>query len=349
MIAMTNPPRLIAWELTAGCNLNCVHCRGASTSSVPEGELTTEEAKNFIDEVVELGKPIIILSGGEPLTRHDVFEIARYGTDAGLRVVLATNGTLLTPEVVKKLRDAGVQRLSISLDGATAKTHDEFRGMPGAFDRTLAGIEVLRKADFPFQINTTISKRNLEEIPKTFELAKELGAVAYHVFFLVPTGRGEESDEVSPADYERLLHWFYDMQKESEIQLKATCAPHYFRIMRQRAKKEGIEISVKTHGYEAMTKGCLGGTGFCFVSSVGQVYPCGYLPVLAGNIREQPFKDVWENSEVFRKLRDPEELKGKCGICEYKKVCAGCRARAYAATGDYLEEEPYCIYRPGKK
>jgi len=263
--------------------------------------------------------------------------------------VLATNGTLLTPEIVEKLRAAGVQRLSISIDGATAETHDNFRGMPGAFERMLAGIEVLRRTDFPFQINTTVSKRNLDEIHKTFELAKELGAVAYHVFFLVPTGRGEESDEVSPADYERILHWFYEMQKESKIQLKATCAPHYFRIMRQQAKKEGIEISVKTHGYEAMTKGCLGGTGFCFISSVGKVFPCGYLPVLAGNIREQSFRDIWENSEVFRKLRDPEELKGKCGICEYKKVCAGCRARAYAATGDYLEEEPYCIYRPGKK
>jgi heme b synthase len=349
MITMKNAPRLIAWELTAGCNLNCVHCRGASTSSVPAGELTTDEAKHFIDEVSGLGKPILILSGGEPLTRPDVFEIALYGTDSGFRIVLATNGTLLTPEIVGKLKEAGVQRLSISIDGTAAKSHDEFRGRSGAFERTLTGIEVLRKADFPFQINTMISSRNLEEIPRTFELAKKLGAVAYHIFFLVPTGRGEESDEVSPEDYESILNWLYDMQKESKILLKATCAPHYFRVMRQRAKKEGIEISVNTHGYETMTKGCLGGTGFCFVSSVGDVYPCGYLPVLAGNIRKQPFRDIWKNSEIFRKLRDPEELKGKCGICEYKKVCSGCRARAYAATGDYLNEEPYCVYSPGKK
>jgi len=348
MIIMTNAPRLIAWELTAGCNLSCVHCRGASTSSVPAGELTTDEAKHFIDEVSGLGKPILILSGGEPLTRPDVFEIALYGTDSGFRIVLATNGTLLTPEIVGKLKEAGVQRLSISIDGADAISHDEFRGRPGAFERTLAGIEVLRKADFPFQINTTISSRNLEEIPRTFELAKKLGAVAYHVFFLVPTGRGEESDEVSPEDYESILNWLYDMQKEAKILLKATCAPHYFRVMRQRAKKEGIEISVNTHSYEAMTKGCLGGTSFCFVSSVGDVYPCGYLPVVAGNIRKQPFRDIWENSEIFRKLRDPEELKGKCGICGYKTVCSGCRARAYAATGDYLDEEPYCVYSPGK-
>ena len=348
MITMKNAPRLIAWELTAGCNLNCVHCRGASTSSVPAGELTTDEAKHFIDEVSGLGKPILILSGGEPLTRPDVFEIALYGTNSGFRIVLATNGTLLTPKIVEKLKEAGVQRLSISIDGAAAISHDEFRGRPGAFERTLAGIEVLRKAEFPFQINTTISSRNLEEIPRTFELAKKLGAVAYHIFFLVPTGRGEKSNEVSPEDYESILHWLYDMQKESKILLKATCAPHYFRILRQRAKKEGIEISVNTHGYEAMTKGCLGGTSFCFISSVGDVYPCGYLPVLAGNIRKQLFRDIWKNSEIFRKLRDPEELKGKCGICEYKNICSGCRARAYAATGDYLDEEPYCVYSPGK-
>jgi len=271
-----------------------------------------------------------------------------YGTDSGFRIVLATNGTLLTPEIVGKLKEAGVQRLSISIDGAAAISHDEFRGRPGAFERTLAGIEVLRKANFPFQINTMISNRNLEEIPRTFELAKKLGAVAYHLFFLVPTGRGEESDEVSSEDYERVLHWLYDMQKKSKILLKATCAPHYFRVMHQRAKKEGIEISTNIHGYESMTKGCLGGTSFCFVSSIGDVYPCGYLPVLAGNIRKQPFREIWKNSGVFRKLRAPEELKGKCGICEYKKVCSGCRARAYAATGDYLDEEPYCSYIPGK-
>lgn len=346
---MTKAPRLIAWEITSGCNLNCVHCRGSSTSRVPEGELSTEEAKHFIDEVVEFGNPILIITGGEPLTRSDVFEIARYGTEVGLRVVLATNATLLTPEIAEKLKNSGVQRVSVSLDGAIAETHDSFRGVPGAFSRSLAGIEVLKAAGIPFQINTTISKHNLEEIPATFEFAKEIGAVAYHVFFLVPTGRGQDSDEVSPVEYERVLNWLYDQQKTTDIQLKATCAPHYFRIMRQRAKKEGIEITVKTHGYEAMTKGCLGGTGFCFVSSVGEVFPCGYLPVLAGNIKEQPFREVWEEAEVFKKLRAPEELKGKCGVCEYKLVCGGCRARAYAATGDYLEAEPYCVYTPRKK
>ncbi|MGP8330730.1 MAG: heme b synthase [Methanosarcinaceae archaeon] len=350
MINMAKPPRLIAWELTAGCNLSCVHCRGASTSNIPTGELTTDEARHFIDEIVEMGNPILIMSGGEPLVRKDVFEIAQYGTDKGLRVVMATNGTLVTPEIAKKMKMVGIQRVSISIDGSNARSHDDFRGQPGAFNGAIRGIDEIKKAGIGFQVNTTITKRNIDEIPKILEFATKLGAEALHIFLLVPTGRGKEieADEIPPIEYERVLNWFYDQQKTAKIQLKATCAPHYFRIMRQRAKKEGIEISIDTHGYEAMTKGCLGGTGFCFVSSIGEVYPCGYLPVLAGNIKEQDFKDIWDNAKVFNDLRDTGKLKGKCGICGYKEVCSGCRARAYAATGDYMAEEPYCIYVPPK-
>lgn len=342
------PPRLIAWELTAGCNLSCKHCRGASTSQVPEGELNTLEAKHFIDEIVEMGNPILILSGGEPLVRKDIYELAHYGTEKGLRVALATNGTLVNDEVAKKLLEVGIKRVSVSLDGATAESHDEFRCVPGAFKGSMKGIEALKNTGIGFQINTTITKRNVDEIPQILKMAEEIGAEALHIFLLVPTGRGKEleNEEIPPVEYERILNWFYEQQKSTKIQLKATCAPHYFRIMRQRAKKEGVEISVKTHGYEAMTKGCLGGTGFCFVSSIGEVYPCGYLPVLAGNIKQQPFKEIWETAQVFRDLRDASKLKGKCGRCEFKKVCSGCRARAYAATGDYLAEEPYCIYMP---
>lgn len=342
------PPRLIAWELTAGCNLACKHCRGASTSQVPEGELNTKEAKHFIDEIVEMGNPILILSGGEPLVRKDIYELAHYGTEKGLRVALATNGTLVNAEVAKKLLEAGVKRVSVSLDGATAESHDEFRCVPGAFNGSMKGIEALKNAGIGFQINTTITKRNVDEIPRILKMAEEIGAEALHIFLLVPTGRGKElkNEEIAPVEYERILNWFYEQQKSTKIQLKATCAPHYFRIMRQRAKKEGVEISVKTHGYEAMTKGCLGGTGFCFVSSIGEVYPCGYLPALAGNIKQQPFREIWDNAQVFRDLRDTSKLKGKCGRCEFKEVCSGCRARAYAATGDYLAEEPYCIYIP---
>ncbi len=344
------PPRLIAWELTNACNLACIHCRANAIKEPLPDELTTSEAKDFVNELVEY-KPIVILTGGEPLLRSDVYEIARYATSRGLRVVLATNGTLLTPEIVRKLKSAGIQRVSVSIDGSNAETHDTFRGESGAFDAALRGINILKNEGMNFQINTTITKRNIDEIPRIYELALELNASALHIFLLVPTGRGEEivDDEIPPEEYERVLNWFYDKSKDKRIQLKATCAPHYFRIMRQRAKAEGITITKETHGFEAMTKGCLGGSAFCFVSSKGDVYPCGYLPALAGNIRKQSFKTIWEKSHVFNDLRDAGKLKGKCGECEYRTVCGGCRARAYAATGNYLAEEPYCVYVPLKK
>ena len=341
------PPRLVAWELTNACNLACIHCRASAIKDPAPDELSTAQAKHFVDELIEY-KPIIILTGGEPLLRADVYDIAHYASGHGLRVVLATNGTLLTPNIARKLKEAGIQRVSISIDGAKEETHDTFRGEPGAFEGAMRGIDILKKEGISFQINTTITKRNLEEIPGIYDLALELGASALHIFLLVPTGRGEEieSEEIPPQEYEHVLNWFYDKSKGSRIQLKATCAPHYFRIMRQRAKAEGIKITRETHGLEAMTKGCLGGSGFCFVSSRGDVYPCGYLPALAGNIRQRPFKMIWEKSKVFNHLRNPAMLKGKCGACEYRMVCGGCRARAYAATGDYLDEEPYCVYVP---
>ncbi|WP_209683389.1 heme b synthase [Methanohalophilus levihalophilus] len=348
MTSSVKPPRLIAWELTSGCNLSCLHCRGSSTECAAENELSTEEALNFIDEVASMGSPILILSGGEPLVRADVYDLAKYGTEKGLRVVLATNGTLVDREVARKMKDSGIKRVSISIDGSTAETHDGFRGVPGAFDKAMGGIEALKAEGLGFQINTTITKRNLTQIPGILELAQKIGAEALHIFLLVPTGRGESlvDEEIPPVEYEKVLRWFYDQRKTAGLELKATCAPHYFRIMRQRASQEGLEVNVENFGYEALSRGCLGGISFCFVSSTGDVQPCGYLPTLAGNIREEGFRKIWEESELFNSLRDYELLKGKCGKCSYRNVCGGCRARAYAATGDYLAEEPYCIYIP---
>ena len=341
-------PRLIAWELTSACNLECVHCRASAAKEPDPNELSTEEAKRFIDDIANFAKPVIILTGGEPLIRDDIYEIAQYGSDRGMRMVLATNGVLITQDVARRLKSRGIQRVSISIDGASAKTHDDFRGMSGAFDGALKGIEALKTVGMSVQVNTTITRRNLDEMPKILDLALELGADALHIFMLVPTGRGEilRNEEIPPEEYERALNWFYDVQKETPIQLKATCAPHYFRIMYQRAKQEGAPIDMEKEGFSAMTRGCLGGTSFCFVSKVGEVYPCGYLPALAGNIREQPFEEIWRDSKVFNDLRDVDKLKGKCGRCGFKRVCGGCRARAYAKTGDYLVEEPYCVYRP---
>ena len=340
--------RLVAWELTRNCNLNCIHCRAAADKGPHEGELDTNACMKVLDEIRQVGKPVIILTGGEPLLRPDIFDIARYGNEKGLRMVMAPNGTLITEDNAKEMVAAGIQRISVSLDGATAETHDRFRQVQGAFDGALQGIKWVKKAGLDFQINTTITQQNFEELPRIQELAVELGAVAHHIFLLVPTGRGKYilDGEISAQQYEETLNWFYDQRDKVPLQLKATCAPHYYRILRERAREDGTTVTFKTHGLDAVTRGCLGGTGFCFISNTGVVQPCGYLSVAAGNVTETPFHEIWRNSEVFKALRDFKQLKGKCGQCEYKRVCGGCRARAFEATGDYLSEEPLCSYQP---
>lgn len=342
-------PRLVFWETTTACNLKCIHCRASAVDFRPPDDLATDESFALLDSIASFAEPVVVLSGGEPLVREDIFDIASYGTSLGLRMVLATNGTLVTPETSRRMKESGIQRISVSIDGASAVSHDRFRRQNGAFTGALTGIEHVKAEGIPFQINTSVTRQNLTELPDTLNLAVRLGAAALHIFLLVPTGCGKEiADEemITPGQYEETLNWVYDRSKDSTINLKATCAPHYFRIMRRRAAEEGIKITPETHGFEAMTKGCLAGTAVSFVSHKGDVYPCGYLPVLAGNIHEAPFPDIWRNSELFRTLRDESLLDGKCGLCEFKSVCGGCRARAYAETGSYLSEEPYCTYTP---
>jgi len=343
-------PRLVAWEVTRTCNLSCIHCRAAAQDRPYENELSTEECFRVMDRIAETAKPILILTGGEPLMRKDIFELASYGNDKGFRMTMAPNGTLVTAENARKMVESGIQRISVSLDGATAESHDAFRRMPGAFDGALRGIRHAREAGLEFQINTTITRGNLEEVPRLLDLAVSLGAVAHHIFLLVPTGRGKNLAEqaISARDYEKTLHWFYEQRDQTPLQLKATCAPHYYRILRQRAKMDGKTVTFQSHGLDAVTRGCLGGIGFCFISHVGQVQPCGYLELDCGNVREKPFGEIWEGSPVFRNLRDFGKYEGKCGRCEYIRVCGGCRARAYETTGNYLASEPLCLYEPRK-
>lgn len=345
-----NQLRLLFWETTAGCNLECIHCRRLDVSKeIAKDDLTTEESITFINSLAETQRPILVLSGGEPLFRPDIFEIASHAINCGLTVALATNGTLIDERLAKKIVDTRIQRVSISIDGADAETHDNFRKLKGSFESAIRGINHLTRLGMEVQINCTIAKHNVEQLKDLYELALRLNAVAMHIFMLVPVGCGVQiaEDQMLPAQkYEESLNLFYDLSKNAKIQTKATCAPHYFRIMRQRAKQEGITVSPKTHGMAAMTKGCLAGTGVCFVSHKGEVFPCGYLPVNAGNVKTQSFAEIWNDSKVFNNLRNPELLEGKCGICEYKKVCEGCRARAFYQSGNYLAEEPYCIYEP---
>ena len=349
--------RMIAWEITRSCNLACVHCRASALCGPYPGELSTEKCLRLIDEIAEVGNPVIILTGGEPLLRADIYEIAAYGDSKGLRMVLATNGTFVTDAVAQKLITSGIQRVSVSIDGPDAASHDAFRCVPGAFDQALAGIEAMRRAGLEFQINTTITQKNLAQIREIHDLAHRLGAAAHHIFLLVPTGRGKEmaSQAITALEYEETLNWFYEEGLDCGIQLKATCAPHYYRIFHQRKKERpGAPAQVPpagggSHPLHTMTRGCLGGISFCFISHTGQVQPCGYLELDCGQLTEQSFPEVWNNAKVFCDVRDLSLYEGKCGRCEFVKVCGGCRARAYEATGNYLAEEPLCIYEPGKR
>ena len=357
---LPNTLRMIAWEVTRSCNLACVHCRASALCGPYAGELDTAACKKLLDEIALFSKPVIILTGGEPLLRPDIFEIADYGNRKGLRMVMATNGTLVTEEIARKLVDVGIMRVSISIDGLNAESHDKFRMVPGAFAGTMVGIEAMKKVGLEFQINTTITKANLDQIKGIFDLTVSLGAVAHHIFLLVPTGRGKDmaDQEIAPADYEKTLNWFYEESLRSPIQLKATCAPHYFRIYHQRKgpAQEAAKPVVRDTGKDshrpgmgalhAMTRGCMGGSSFCFISHTGQVQPCGYLELDCGQTKEKGFEDIWLNSLIFSNLRDLNLYEGKCGRCEFTRVCGGCRARAYEITGNYLAEEPYCIYEP---
>jgi heme b synthase len=344
---LTNKLNMVAWEVTRSCNLNCVHCRAAANCGPYVGELSTEKCFQLIDEIVAISSPVIILTGGEPLLRPDIFGIASYGTKKGLRMVMATNGTLVNPAIAEKMIKSGIKRVSVSLDGKDAPSHDAFRQEKGVFAGALAGIEALKSAGIEFQINTTVTSANLKQIKEILELAKKLGAAAHHIFLLVPTGRGREmaNQAITAAEYEATLLWFHQESLTCEIQLKATCAPHYFRIMHQQ-KDKGQKKKPVLGQFHEMTRGCLGGITFCFISHVGQVQPCGYLELDCGNVQKQSFARIWENSEVFGNLRDLGKYSGKCGSCEFIKVCGGCRARAYEATGDYLAEEPLCLYEP---
>ncbi len=340
------PLRLIFWETTRACNLECPHCRASAIKTRLPEELTTQEAKRFIDSAASFSKSILVFSGGEALLREDIFELIEYASLVGLKPTLASNASLITPETALKLKQSGTKLIAVSLYGSNAQAHDAFCGEPGAFEKSLQGIENLKSAGLGLQINTTITKKNLGELEAIGKLALDIGAKSYHIFFLVPVGRGlgMEGDEITPQEYEQAFNRLYDFKSKFPIHIKPTCAPHYYRVDRQRGGRGGVN----DNPYHEMTKGCLAGQGVCFISYKGEVFGCGYLPLAAGDLRKQDFKTIWYESELFKTLRDESKLKGRCGICEFKKVCSGCRARAYAATGDYLQEEPYCVHQPSK-
>ncbi len=346
-------PKWIAWEITRRCNLKCVHCRSSSELEVKEHpDFSFDEAKRVIDDISSYAQPVVVLSGGEPLLRADVFDIAKYGAGKGLRMCMATNGTLVTPEICAKIKDADIKMVSLSLDGSTAAVHDNFRNSPGAFDATVNAAKLFNEHGIKFLVNSSFTKRNQAEIPKVYKFVKGLGATAWYMFMIVPTGRGEDIMEelISVDDYEDLLEWHYAMEKEEdEMLVRPTCAPSYYRIVLQKSKEEGDGFKRRTLQFSTGgSKGCLAGQLIALLDVDGNLLPCSYFPMAAGNIREQSFKDIWENSPLFKDLRDFKAYKGRCGACEYVSVCGGCRARAYAMSGDYMQEEPFCSHRPRK-
>ena len=328
---------IVSWNTTNACNMYCDHCYREAGCKAEE-ELSTSEAKTMLEQIARAGFKIMIFSGGEPLLRPDILELVAYATKLGLRPVFGTNGTLITLDMAHKLKAAGAMGMGISLDSMDAKKHNEFRKFPNAWEGAVQGMKNCREAGLPFQIHNTVMDWNSHELEAMTDFAVELGAVAHHFFFLVPTGRAKtiEAESLRAEQYEAVLTRIMKKQQEVDIELKPTCAPQFMRIAAQ--------MGVKTR----FRRGCLAGTAYCIISPRGKVQPCAYLNMELGDVRETPFDEIWKNSEVLNTLRTLE-YKGGCGSCEFKRVCGGCRARAACYNdGDYMAEEPWCLYH-GRK
>lgn len=374
---MHDSPFIVFWEITRACMLACRHCRAKAMRKRHPDELSTQECFEVVNQLSEFSpKPLLIITGGDPLMRDDVAEVVSYAAEKGFRVAIAFSGTeKATEEKMKELKDAGVARVAVSIDGSDEERHDSFRGVRGTFRMSMRAIENAKKAGIPFQINTTVTKDFIEDLPSIARLCLKLGAVMWDVFFVVPTGRAKTEMMPSPQQFEDVLCWLYDLSKKTGLNIKSSAATHLRRIELMRDSGEMPDVGdlywhllekIKDfpegegmvvaggHGRSLSTDGIrraagiTDGRGMLFISHTGEVYPSGFLPLVAGNVRESTVKDIYYNSEIFVNLRDPDNLKGKCGVCEYRGICGGSRARAYAVHGDYLAEEPCCIYIPHK-
>jgi radical SAM protein len=341
-------PMLVIWEATQACDLACVHCRASAQSERNPRELTTEQGYRLLDEIRSFGEPLMVFTGGDPLKRPDLYDLIRYSVKIGLRTNVTPSATpLLTEEAIEKFKDAGVTRMAISLDGPDAKTHDDFRGIPGTFDRAMAALRHARNIGLDTQLQTTVTQRNMARLPEMAELAKEVRTKMWSLFFLIVTGRAAENDDLSPAEYEQVFEFMYELSKTAPFGVKTTEAMHYRRYVAQRIKAEhGATQNESAKGVAFRTAGVSDGKGFVFVSHTGDIFPSGFLPVSGGNVLHDRLTDIYRNSSLFRTLRDTDQREGKCGICEYQKICGGSRSRAYAFTGNYLAEDPNCIYQP---
>ncbi len=350
-------PFIVIWETTQACDLACVHCRACAQPLRSALELSTEEAKRLIDEVKALEAPVFVLTGGDPLKRPDIFELVEYASAQGVRISLTPSATpLLTREAIRRLKQCGLARLAVSLDGPSASIHDAFRRVPGSYEWTLSAVRWAREAGLPVQINTTITRHNLQYVDSMIALLERLDIVLWSVFFLVPTGRGSAIDLISAEEFEQVFEKLYKTSIRVSFDIKSTEAQHYRRFLLQRRtaeKREGktpsLPYGLSATGQDGIgraPRGINDGKGFVFISHRGEVFPSGFLPLSAGNVRRQSLREIYRHSPLFVALRDTSNLKGKCGACEFREVCGGSRARAYALTGDPFAEEPCCVWQP---
>jgi radical SAM protein len=346
-------PFIAIWEVTQACDLACVHCRASAQPERHPEELTTAEGKHLIDQIGSWKVPVFVLTGGDPIKRPDLFELISYARSIGVRVSLTPSATpLLTREVVTRLKEAGLARLAVSMDGASAETHDAFRGLSGSFARTLDAVRWANEVGLPVQINTTFSRRNIGEIDEIVSLMEKLRITLWSVFFLVPTGRGKLNDLLSADEFEGVFERLHQLSKIATFDIKTTEAQHYRRFILQKKvaeKRSGalhVDTVVSTDDIGRAPRGLNDGKGFVFISHKGEVFPSGFLPLSAGSIREKSLESIYCESPLFRDLRDTSRLEGKCGACEFKQICGGSRSRAYALTGNPFGEEPCCAYIP---
>src|ERR1051325_9747656 len=340
-------PMLVIWEVTQACDLACVHCRASAQPERNSNELTTEQGCRLLDQIKSFGNPLMVFTGGDPLKRPDLFELIRYSVKIGLRTNVTPSATpLLTEDAIDRFKAAGVSRMEISVDGHDAARHDDFRGIPGTFDRAMAALRHARDIGLDTQFQTTVTRRNMDHLPEIADIVKEMRSKMWSLFFLIVTGRALENDDLAAPEYEQVFKFMYDLSKTAPFGIKTTEAMHYRRYVAQRMKAEHGHRSDSAREVTWRTAGVSDGKGFVFVSHQGEIFPSGFLPVPGGNVLRDSLTDVYRNSGLFRTLRDTTQREGKCGICEYQKICGGSRSRAYALTGDYLAEDPRCIYQP---
>ncbi len=343
-------PLLVIWEVTQSCDLACVHCRASARPERDPDELTTEEGQRLIEEVRQFGNPLLVFTGGDPLKRPDIFDLARYSVATGLRTNVTPSATpLLTAEAIDEFQKCGISRMAISLDGPDAPTHDEFRGVEGTFDQAMFALRHARDIGLETQVQTTVTRRNLSKLAQIAELVGEAQSKMWSLFFLVTTGRALAQDDLTGEEYEKVFEFLYDISKVAPFDVKTTEGMHYRRYIAQRLKAERGGRGGVNGRMLWRTAGVGDGRGFVFVSHTGEIFPSGFLPVSAGNVRRDSLVDVYRNSSLFRILRDPAANVGKCGYCEYHKICGGSRSRAYALTGNYLEADPRCVYEPSQQ